>query len=93
MRPLIRNHYLPFWLHRICNGILPAAILLGFGSIWFSEPASAWRHVMSRCLIGAGIPVGIIFACITRRFSVVEGAAGEVGYEDLDEKRHENPPA
>jgi hypothetical protein len=86
MRPFVRNHYLPLWLHRICNGIFPAVILLGLGSIWFTEPAGTWRHFISLCLMWGSIPVGVIFACLTHRFSVVEGTAGDAGYENLDEK-------
>jgi len=93
MRPFIRNHYLPIWLHRICAGIFSAALLVGIGSIWFSEPAGSWSYFVSCGLIWASIPVGIFFACIAHRFSVVEGTAGDVGYEDLDEKRDEKSSA
>ena len=87
MRPLIRNHYLPLWLHRVCNGIFGAACFLGLGSIWFSEPAGTWRYFISRCLIWGSIPVGIILALAARRFSIVQGVAGGAGYEDLDESK------
>jgi hypothetical protein len=82
---MIHNHYLPLWLHRICNGVFGAALLVGFGSIWFGEPAGGWRHTLSRCLIWSGIPAGVILALVAKRFSIVEGVAGEVGYEEIPE--------
>ena len=39
----------------------------------------------------AGIPVGIILACIAHRFSIVEGCGGDVGYEGLDTKNKDKP--
>jgi hypothetical protein len=75
-----KNH-LPLWLHRVFNGLFPAALLAGFGSYWLSEPAGSWRHIVSLCMLWVSVPVGIVFAVITRRFSLVEGVAGEIGYE------------
>jgi hypothetical protein len=73
---------LPLWLHRIFNGVFPAALLVGFGSCGLGEPRDSWRQVVSICMIWAGIPVGILFAVFTHRFSIVEGLAGDVGYEE-----------
>ena len=64
-------------------------MLLGIGSIWFSEPAGTWRYFISRCLIWASVPIGIIFACVTHRRSIVQGLAGDIGYEELDDKPDE----
>jgi hypothetical protein len=70
------------WVHRIFNGVFPAVVQAALGTYWLGEPAGAWRHKVSLCAIWASIPVGILFAAITHRFSIVEGLAGEVGYED-----------
>ena len=78
---------LPLWLHRIFNGLFPAALLAGFGTCWIGEPADSWRHIVSMCIIWSSVPVGIVFAVITRRFSIVEGVAGEIGYEESDDKK------
>jgi hypothetical protein len=48
---MIHNRYLPLWLHRICNGVFGAALLLGIGNIWFSDPAGSWGYFVSRSLI------------------------------------------
>lgn len=80
---------LPLWLHRIFNGLFSAALLAGFGTYWLGEPAGSWRHVISQCLLWGSIPVGLIFAAITQRFSIVEGVAGEVGY---GEESNNNKP-
>jgi len=88
---MIHNRYLPLWLHRVCNGVFGAALLLGIGSIWFGEPAGSWRHFLSRCLIWSSIPVGIILALFARRFSIVQGVAGGEGYDELHERDDEKP--
>lgn len=80
---MIHNCYLPSWLHRVCNGVLGAALVLGVGSIWVGEPAGSWQHVLSRCLIWSSIPTGICLALVARRFSIVEGVAGGEGYDGL----------
>lgn len=82
---MIHNRYLPSWLHRIGNGLFGAVLLFGFGSIWISEPAGTWRHLISLCLIGASLPAGIILAFVAHRFSIVRGVAGEDGYDELHE--------
>ena len=90
---MIHNRYLPLWLHRICNGLFGAALLLGIGSIWFSEPEGSWEHIVSRCLIWASVPVGIILAFAARRLSIVQGVAGGDGYDELHETDHKKPLA
>ena len=84
--------YLPLWLHRIFNGLFPAASLAGFSSCWIGEPTGSWHHTVSLCLLWSSIPVGLVLAAITHRFSIVEGLAGEVGYEE-DEMDDEKPLA
>jgi hypothetical protein len=73
---------LPLWLHRIFNGVFPAALLVGFGTCFLGEPTDSWWHFVSIGMIWASIPVGVFFAVITHRFSIVEGVAGEIGYEE-----------
>jgi hypothetical protein len=85
--------HLPLWLHRIFNGLFPAALLAGFGTYWLSEPAGSWRHIVSLCMLWVSVPVGIVFAVITRRFSLVEGVAGEIGYERQHESGDDKPSA
>jgi hypothetical protein len=86
------KRYLPLWLHRIFNGLFPAALLAGFSTYWLGEPVDSWRHNVSMCMIWSSLPVGIVFAVITHRFSIVEGVAGEVGYEE-DESDDKKPLA
>ncbi len=71
------------WLHRVCCGVLGAVALAGVGSYWLVEPAGSWRHFVSRCLLWASVPVGILLARIAHRFSIVEGLAGGEGYDEL----------
>jgi hypothetical protein len=86
------KRYFPLWLHRIFNGLFPAALLAGFGTYWLGEPADSWRHIVSMCMIWSSVPVGIIFAAITHLFSIVEGLAGELGYEE-DQTDDQKPSA
>jgi|SRR5690348_7207878 len=87
MRPFIRNHFLPLWLHRIACGVFVALILALGGMSFLGRVDGSWRHLIALCLIILSIPVGLLCACMAHRFSIVEGVAGDVGYEDLDESK------
>ena len=88
---MIHNRYLPIWLHRLCNSLFGAVLLISIGSIWFGEPEGSWQHLLSRFLIWASIPVGIILALAARRFSIVQGVAGGDGYDELHEDKIAKP--
>jgi hypothetical protein len=90
---MIHNRYLPLWLHRTCNGVFGTALLVGIGSIWFSDPVGSWGYFVSRCLIWASVPVGIILALFARRFSIVRGVAGGDGYDELHDSDDKKPVA
>jgi hypothetical protein len=68
-------------------------VLALLGLNWLGQPSGSWRHILSLCFLVLSIPVGVILACVAHRFSVVEGLAGDVGYEDLDAKQDDKPPA
>jgi hypothetical protein len=87
MRPFIRNHYLPLWLHRIACGVFVALILALGGMSFLGRADGSWRHLIALCLIISSVPVGIFCACMAHRFSIVQGLAGEVGYKDVDESK------
>jgi hypothetical protein len=93
MRPFVRNRYLPQWLHRLVCGGFAAVVLALLGLNWLGQPSGSWRHVAALCLLIASVPVGIFLACVAHRFSIVEGLAGDAGYEDLNEKSDENDMA
>jgi hypothetical protein len=86
-RPFVRNHYLPQWLHRIACGGFAAVVLALLGLNWLGEPSGSWRYVVALCLLVLSVPVSIGFACLAHRFSIVEGLAGDAGYEELHEKQ------
>ena len=90
---MIRNRYLPRWLHRVTCGMFGAVVLALLGLNWLGQPSGSWRHILSLCFLVLSIPVGVILACVAHRFSIVEGLAGDVGYEDLDAKQDDKPPA
>lgn len=87
---MIHNRYLPMWLNRVCSGVLGAVVLAAISSIWFAEPSGTWRHVLSRCLLWGSVPAGIVLACFSHRFSIVEGVAGDDGYDELREPHANN---
>jgi len=90
---MMRNCYLPQWLHRTTCGGFAAVVLALAGLNWSGEPSGSWRHMLSLCVFALSIPVGVTFACLAHRFSIVEGLAGDVGYEDLDANCEEKSSA
>jgi hypothetical protein len=85
-RPFIRNHYLPRWLHRVACGVFATASLALPGLSFIGRADGSWKHLIALVLIVLSLPAGIACACLAHRFSIVEGLAGDAGYEDLDEK-------
>jgi len=82
---MITNRYLPQWLHRIVCGVVGAAIIATIASIGLRHfDGDSWLHAASRVLFWLSIPIGVVLACVAHRFSIVEGCAGDVGYDDLD---------
>jgi hypothetical protein len=88
-RDMSDKRYLPRWLHRVFSGLFSGALLAGFGTCWLGDPEGSWRHVVSLCLLWSSVAIGIVFAAITHRFSIVEGLAGEVGDEEDETERPE----
>jgi hypothetical protein len=68
-------------------------VLALLGLNWFSQPPGSWRHIVSLFLLALSLPVGVVFACLAHRFSIVEGLAGDVGYEDLEEQHDDKSSA
>jgi hypothetical protein len=92
MRPF-RNRYLPLWLHRVACGVLATAVLALLGMSFIGRSDGSWRYFIGLCLIILSVPTGIFFACVAHRFSIVHGLAGDLGYEDLDDKHDDKPSA
>src|SRR5688572_4974711 len=82
--PIITNRYLPQWLHRVACGLIGVAVtvaIAGGGLLYFH--ADSWLRTASGVLLWLSIPIGVVLACVAHHFSVAEGCAGDVGYEDL----------
>jgi hypothetical protein len=86
---MIHNRYLPTWVHRLANGVLAflgaasagTSGILSFRDGSFLEAVSGWLLLLSPA-------VGVLFALLDpKRVSLVEGLAGEAGYDELDEHR------
>jgi hypothetical protein len=90
---MIRNRHLPQWLHRVASGALVMAVLGSVASEGLRrfEPGG-WLHFVSRLLLWGSVPIGLVSAWVAHRFSIVEGCAGEAGYEDLENDGQRRPP-
>ncbi len=75
---MLHNRDLPDWIHRLANGVIG-----GF----LSMPASLVAvHVLDAPLgvLWVALPVVVFgMALNPRRFSLVEGCAGDLGYDEL----------
>jgi hypothetical protein len=88
----MRNRYLPQWLHRLACGAVGAAVVAAIASAGLRYgQAGSWLHTASGVLLWLSIPSGIVLGCVGHRFSIVEGSAGDAGYEDLDSERGNEP--
>ena len=89
---MITNRYLPKWLHRLACGAIGTALIatIASGGLRYFN-ADSWLHTASVALLWLSIPIGGVFACLAHRFSIVEGCAGEVGYEALDSEDEHRP--
>lgn len=91
---MINNRYLPMWLHRVACGVLSAALVATIASEGLRHSdACSWLHTASRLMLWLSIPIGVFAACVTHRFSMVEGCAGAVGYEGLEPDHDDKPSA
>jgi hypothetical protein len=81
----IHNRYLPQWLHRIANGVMAALFLACFGanvSCYLTAGSLPWNAAI--LLLRLSAPIGLSVAMIDpRKFSLVEGVAGDDGYDEL----------
>jgi len=75
---LLPNCYLPDWLHRLANGAIGAGLssLAALAGVWvFGVPLWALWFVLPAVFVCAALD--------PRRFSLVEGCAGDLGYDGL----------
>jgi hypothetical protein len=76
LRPILHNQHLPNWLQRLVNGIVSGLVVLALAAFVDGPPWSLWLAV----------PIGLAFMMPDpNRFSLVEGCAGEAGYDELDD--------
>ena len=90
----LHNCYLPLWLHRVCNGALgtvASATLASVGLSYF--PSDHLLYQLSSILLYLSVPIGIFLAAVAPRFSIVQGLAGDAGYDELieDDNGRDNP--
>jgi hypothetical protein len=81
----IHNRYLPRWTHRVFNAVFGAALVVGFGAAglgWLA--AGSWLWELSWWAVRFAPVVALILLFVNpERFSVVNGVAGETGYDEL----------
>ncbi len=80
----IHNRYLPPWAHRLANGVTASLALAtagAFGAGHLGCDSSPGKACLA--LLYAS-PAGLFASCADpARFSLVEGVAGEDGYDEL----------
>jgi hypothetical protein len=75
---MVPNRYLPHWLHRLANGAV--------GAILSSLTAMALVRFLSAPLWALWLMLPVVLICTAldpRRISLVEGCAGDIGYDGL----------
>ncbi len=83
---MLHNRHLPGWLHRIANAAIGSAL-------------SSLAAVAAMRVLGAPpwalrlvLPVALVCAALDpRRFSLVEGCAGDLGYDELPDDEAKKP--
>ena len=86
----LHNYYLPMWLHRVCNGVFGTVASVGIAAVGLTSlPPGHFLHQLSLVLFFLSAPIGLLLAALAPRLSIVEGLAGDAGYDDLVE-HHDN---
>ena len=80
----LHNRYLPRWAHRIANGVVASMLLALAGVVGTTTlaPGSLPWRVFAVVLYAS--PTGLLASLLNpARFTLVEGIAGEDGYDEL----------
>jgi hypothetical protein len=80
----IHNRYLPQSVHRIANGVMASLVLACAGAFGASHlSCDSFLGTACLALLWAS-PLGLLASCFDpAKFSLVEGVAGEDGYDEL----------
>lgn len=82
---MIRNRYLPQLVHRVACGVMGTSVTATIACVGLRYLEwDSWWHTAAKALLWSSVPVGIFLAYIANRFSIVEGCAGDAGYDDLE---------
>jgi hypothetical protein len=81
----IHNRYLRRWLHRIFNAVFGGALFVGAGALGLgSLPVGTWSWELSSWVVRLAPVAALILLVVNpEKFSVVNGVAGETGYDEL----------
>ncbi len=80
----VYNRYLPQWVHRIANGVMASLALALSGAFGTGQLAcDTFFGKVCLTLLYAS-PAGLLVSCVDpTKFSLVEGIAGDDGYDEL----------
>lgn len=80
----LHNRYLPQWVHRIANGVI-ASLLLALAGAWGTTALAPGSFPWKLFFIALyASPIGLLASLLNPgRFTLVEGIAGEDGYDEL----------
>jgi hypothetical protein len=86
---MIHNRHLPNWAHRVANavlGLLGCASAGAAGFAFFRE--GSVQEQVAGWLLWLSPVAGVLLAALNpRRISLVEGLAGDAGYDELEDRR------
>jgi hypothetical protein len=80
----LHNRDLPQWAHRVANGVM-ASLFLALVGVWltntFASDSLPWRIAL---VVLYASPDGLVASLLNpSKFTLVEGIAGEDGYDEL----------
>jgi hypothetical protein len=84
-RPVIHNQVLGSTTHRIFNGVMATALSFGIGTwVWNRYAITPYVGSSGKWLVYLCVPIGIAITFVNpKSHSLVEGLAGESGYDEL----------
>jgi hypothetical protein len=88
---VFHNRRLPEWLHRLCNaalGFFLAGTVFLCIDVYLIPPAFQMAGLFTAIVLTVLTTLALVIVN-PKRFSIVEGIAGDVGYNDLPEDQSE----
>ena len=86
----LHNRILPTWLHRLAQGLLTLAAVPTFVAVATPYVRSSIVGWLLGILLVFSPILALLAGCLAPRWSIVEGIAGEDGYDELQVPARDN---